>query len=175
MAGAAGCGGDADSCGPGGAPDVGVVATGGGVTMTFGNLVGRVNNDCRTSDAPSGVISVTLTGQQSDGSGQITLCIARPDLLAKQSQPLVADVPGSGGILIVDLDGSAVNCSFSVDQTMPVTGSATSTGLCSNGSDPAGFALSLDGAVALKRTCGTTVDSLSVSLRGRVAVDYSAN
>jgi catechol 2,3-dioxygenase-like lactoylglutathione lyase family enzyme len=36
--------------------------------------------------------------------------------------------------------------------------------------DAAGFALALDGALSLKRTCGATIDAVQVTLRGRVAV-----
>jgi len=175
LIGAAACGGGGggDSCGPGGAPGSGLVASGGAVTLTYGNLVGGINNDCPAADAPAGVISMTIHGTQSDGTGQITLCVARPDLLATQAQALGHDVAGAA-IRVIDIAGTATSCSFKVDRAQPVTGSATSSGLClvngGNASDPAGFALVLDGALALTRTCGATVDSLGVTLRGRVAV-----
>ena len=38
--GAAGCGGGDDSCGTGGAPEVGLVAAGGGASMSYGALTG---------------------------------------------------------------------------------------------------------------------------------------
>jgi len=166
---AAGCGSSDDSCGPGGAPAAGVVANHDAVTLTYGNLTGGLNNDCPASDAPSGVVSMTIHGTQTDGAGQITLCIARPDLLAKQALALGHDV-ASAQVRVIDLAGTATNCSFAIDRAQPVTGDATSSGLCSNGNDPAGFALVLDGALSLTRTCGATIDSLSVALRGRVAV-----
>jgi len=166
---AAGCGDSADSCGPGGAPATGLVANRDAVTLTYGNLVAGRNNDCPASDAPAGVISLTIHGTQSDGSGQLTLCIARPDLLAKQAQALGGDVAGTP-VRVIDIAGTATNCSFDLDRSQPVTGSATASGLCGDGVDPAGFALVLDGALALTRTCGQAVDSLSVTLRGRVAV-----
>ncbi len=158
-----------DSCGPNGAPATGVVASGDTVTMTFGNLTGGLNNDCPAADAPAGVISLSIHGTQTDGTGLFTLCIARPDLLAKSDQALGPDASGSA-VRVIDVSGTANNCTLTLDKTRLPTGTASSTGLCGNGSDKHGFALVVDGAVPLTRTCGSTVDSVSVTLRGRVAV-----
>jgi hypothetical protein len=158
-----------DSCGPGGAPDTGLVAAGDAVALTYGNLVSGLNNDCPASDAPAGVVSLTIIGMQVGGSGFITLCVARPDLLATQAQALGLDVPGAE-VRIVDLVGIADSCSFAIDSSQPATGSATASGLCGNGSDAAGFALALDGSLSLTRTCGATLDSVRVTLDGRIAV-----
>ena len=166
---AAGAGCSDDSCGPGGAPATGLVASGDAVTLTYGNLTGGLNNDCPASDAPAGVISLSIHGTQSDGTGRITLCVARPDRLASASQALGLNVPGAE-VRIVDLAGSASGCSFTIDGTQPATGTATSSGLCGNGSDAAGFALVLDGALSLTRSCATGDDSIRVALHGRVAV-----
>ena len=165
----AGCGGG-DSCGPGGAPDTGLVASGGGLTLTYGQLRGSPNRDCPSTGAPSGVISLSIDGKQTDAgaSGLITLCIGRPDLLASQSLSLGAEP--STDVHVVDLSGTANGCMLTVDRSQPPDGTASSSGLCGNGSDAAGFALVLDATVALTRTCGTTVDSVPVTLRGRVAV-----
>ena len=169
---AAGAGCSDDSCGPGDAPVNGLVASDSQITLTYGQLGAAQNNDCRDPDAPAGVISLTIRGMQTDATGFITLCVARPDLLAKQAQALGPDAAGSE-VRLVDLSGTASTCRFTIDRTasaQPITGSVTSSGLCGNGSDAAGFALALDGAVSLARTCGTTTDSLRVTLNGRVAV-----
>ncbi len=158
-----------DTCGPNGAPATGIVASGDNTTMTFGNLTGGLNNDCPAADAPSGVVSLSVHGTQTDGTGLLTLCIARPDLLAKSDQALGPDAAGSE-VHVVDVSGTSNNCTFTLDKTRLPTGMASSTGLCGNGSDKHGFALVVDGAIPLTRTCGTTVDSVSVTLRGRVAV-----
>jgi hypothetical protein len=42
--------------------------------------------------------------------------------------------------------------------------------VCENGDSPEGFALSIDGEVSLRRTCGATIDMVDMSLRGKVAV-----
>jgi hypothetical protein len=172
VAGAAGAGCSDDSCGPGGAPVSGLVASGPQVTLTYGQLLAGQNNDCPAPDAPAGVISLTIRGTQTDATGFITLCVARPDLLVKQAQALGPDAAGSE-VRLVDMSGTASTCRLAIDRTasaQPITGSVTSSGLCGNGSDAAGFALALDGAVSLARTCGTTTDSLRVTLSGRVAV-----
>jgi hypothetical protein len=163
---APGCG--DDSCGPGGAPDTGLVASGGGVSVTYGHLSGSPNRDCPDASAPASVISLTIMGTQSDGTGLFTLCIGRPDLLASQSLNLGVDT--SSQVRVVDLTASATNCTLAIDRSHPPTGTATSTGMCGNGSDAAGFALSIDASLTYTRTCGSTVDSVPVMLRGRVAV-----
>jgi hypothetical protein len=171
----AACGGggsspDASVCGPGDAPAS--LATGSAASLTFSHLSGGLNNDCPAAGAPAGVVSMTITGTQTDNTGQIgliTLCVARPDQLASSSQSLGPDVAGSQ-VRIVDLSGKASGCSFALDRGQPISGTATSSGLCQSGRDPAGFALSLDGTLSLTRTCGATVDSVQVTLSGRVAV-----
>lgn len=169
VAGAAACTGCSDdSCGPGGAPDTGLVAQGDAVTLTYGHLIGGLNNDCPASDAPSGVISLSIHGMQTDGSGLVTLCVARPDLLTKQAQALGLDA--GAAVRVIDVTGSANSCSFTIDHSRPSTGTASSSGLCGNGGDAAGFALVVDGSLSLTRHCGTTDDSLQVTLHGRVAV-----
>jgi hypothetical protein len=165
---APGCGGD-DSCGPGGAPDNGLVASGGGATLTFGGLTAGPNGDCPAADAPTGLKSLTIDGAGS--SGLVTLCVSRPDLLARQPQTIELDIPGSAAqARLVDLIGTANNCTFSVDRSQAVTGTVSSTGLCGNGVDAAGFALVVDVALSLTRTCGQTIDAVPATLSGRVAV-----
>ena len=168
--GAVGCGGGGDSCGPGGAPASGLVASGGGLALTYGQLRGSPNRDCPSAGAPSSVISLTIAGMQTDAgsSGLITLCIGRPDLLADQSLALGAEP--TTDVHVVDLNGTAGGCTLTVDRSHPPAGTASATGLCGNGSDAAGFALTLDATLALTRTCGSTVDTVPVTLRGRVAV-----
>jgi hypothetical protein len=97
------------------------------------------------------------------------LCVGRPDLLARQAQALGHDVAGAE-VRLIDVRGTSGACSYTIDRGQPATGTATSTGLCGNGGDAAGFALSIDGAASLTRTCGTTVDSVHVTLHGKVAV-----
>lgn len=157
-----------DSCGPGGAPDTGLIAGSDAVTLTYGHLTGGLNNDCPANDAPPGVISLSIHGTQSDGSGLVTLCVARPDLLAKQAQGLGLDAGAQ--VRVIDVTGTASSCSFAIDKSQPATGNATASGLCGNGSDAAGFALVLDGSLSLTRTCGAIVDSLRITLHGRIAV-----
>jgi len=164
---AAGCGGD-DACGPGGATS-GLTATAGTATISYGTLTSGLNNDCPASDAPAGVVSVTVFGFQVGGAGSITLCISRPDKLADNSQTLGHDA-ASAQVRIVDLNGDVDGCSYTVDRAKPITGIATAHGMCDNGADPAGFALTLEGMLSFTRTCDTTTDSVQVMLHGTETV-----
>lgn len=164
-AGAAGC--SDDNCGPRGAPAVGIVASDSGVTMTYGNFSGSPNNDCPDPAAPSGVISLTIVGTQSDGTGLLTLCVGRPDLLASGAP---AFGPDPGQIHVIDFNGTANNCTLTIDKTQPPSGVAASSGMCGNGSDAAGFAIQFNAAFIFKRTCGATIDSPLLAVRGLVAV-----
>src|ERR1044071_8350015 len=160
LAGAPGCG--DDSCGPGGAPDVGAVASGSGVTVTYGHLNGAPNRDCPDAAAPANVIGLSIHGTQTDGTGLITLCIGRPDLLAKQALTFRAEPAAQ--VHVIDFNGTANNCTLTIDRSQPPTGTATSSGMCSNGGDPAGFALVLDASLTFTRTCGAAVDTVPVTL-----------
>jgi hypothetical protein len=169
IAGAAGCG--DDSCGPGGVSSVGLIASNPAVILTYGQLTAGLNNDCPASDAPSGVISMTIGGMQLDGQGRITLCVGRPDLLETRELSLGFDA--AAPVRVVDLVGSDPSCTYAVDRKMPLAGMAHASGLCGNGADPAGFAMVLDASLSLTRTCGTTVDTTPVLLHGRIAVAAS--
>ena len=164
----AGCG-DGETCGPGGASKTGLTATGDNVALTWGTLTSGLNNDCPDSAAPAGVVSVTIFGFQSGGAGSITLCVSRPDRLAEGSQTLGHD-SASAQVRIVDLNGDADVCTYTIDRDKPVTGTATASGLCDNANDPAGFAITLDATLTFTRTCDTTTDTVQVNLRGTNAV-----
>jgi hypothetical protein len=155
-----------DSCGPGDAPDFGILASSADVTLTFGNLSSGQNNDCPDPAAPAGVISVTIQGSQQDGPGLLTLCIGRPDLLESGTLPL-----GTAGVRIIDLRGDDPNgCMYTFDSSRPTTGNVLAKGLCDNGANAAGYSLTVNGNVSLKRTCVTTIDTIAVSFQGTAAV-----
>jgi len=170
----AACDDGSSTCGPGSAPANGVSASSVDVTLTYGGLEAGLNNDCPDPAAPAGVVSMTIAGTQVDGTGLFTICVPRPDRLGSEELALSIDIPGMvqpGQVAIVDVSGTDVAaCTYSFDATRPPTGSATATGLCDNGANPDGFALILDGAISLQRTCGTTVDQIGVTLKGTVAV-----
>jgi hypothetical protein len=156
-----GCGND---CGPMGASDVGLVASSDMVTLTYGHLSASANNDCPAAGAPAGVVSLTIAGVQTDGTGLITLCVPRPDQLASMALPLGSDVK------VVDASGDYMSCTFALDTTRIPTGTVKGAGMCGNGTDHAGFQLVFDGGLPLRRTCGATLDSVAVTLRGTIAV-----
>jgi hypothetical protein len=166
--GPAGC--SDDNCGPGSAASSGLVASAEMVALNYGGLSGLLGNDCPDPAAPPGVISLSIEGRQvGDPLGLITFCIPRPDLLMQGDRTLGLAV-GNSDVRIIDLQGSADGCSFRLDSSRLPTGIAQATGVCENGDSPDGFALAVDGALSLRRTCGTNVDTVGVFLRGRVAV-----
>lgn len=154
-----------DECGPGAAPDFGIHAASADVSLTYGNLTSGQNNDCPDPDAPSGVVSLTIQGSQQDGPGLLTLCIARPDKIASGELPF-----GVGQVQIIDLNGEADGCSFTIDRMRPTLGTASTSGLCDNGANPAGYALTVDGNLSLTRTCPTMNDTIAVSFTGTAAI-----
>lgn len=154
-----------DECGPGDATNTGIVASSADVTLVFADITSGRNNDCPSTGAPEGVISLTLEGKQTDGPGLLTLCIGRPDLLQEGSIPL-----GVSGAQIIDLNGMKDNCSYAYDSTRPVTGTVTSAGLCDYGDNAAGYALTVDGAVSMTRNCGGTMDTIAVTFDGTTAI-----
>jgi hypothetical protein len=154
-----------DACGPSGAPAAGLVASATGVTLTYGGLLAGQNNDCPDPAAPEGVVSLTIAGQQTDGTGIVTLCIARPDKLADKAQGLGPDAATSE-VRLVDLTGTSAGCSYTLGSA--VTGTVSASGMCGDGADPAGFALDITATVTLNRACMS--DTIEVQLSGRTAV-----
>jgi hypothetical protein len=153
-----------DACGPGSAPDNGLVAGDVDNKLTFGGLASSANNDCPDPSAPSGVVSLTVSGTQTDGTGFITLCISRPDQLS------AGVALGAAGLRIIDLMGQANGCDYKIESTRPVTGTAKATGVCDNGAS-GGYALTIDGHISLTKTCATSSETLAVNLVGTVAVN----
>lgn len=141
------CGGD--DCGPHGASAVGLFVQNDAVKLTFGGLEASPNHDCPDDSAPN-VESLTIQGVQTDGSGAVTFCIPRPDKLTSD-EALGDDIPNSTIVHIVDLRGiGSDSCPYTIDQSAPPTGSMKADGICDNGANNAGFALSVDGDVSMK-------------------------
>lgn len=165
----AGCGDDAPVCGDDGAPAAGLTVTTPDGAITYGGLTGLLGNDCPDHSAPSGVVSLTIEGTQTDGPGLFTICVPRPDQLMAGPRSLgTALVPGD--IHLIDVQGSAGACTFTLASTEAPSGAGSATGVCEDGVSPEGFALELDGMLVLRRTCGATVDTVTVTIAGRVAV-----
>lgn len=165
----AGCPSDGESCGPDDAPAVGITASNGtDVTLTYGNLSSLSGNDCPDPMAPSGVVSLSIEGRQEGGTGLLTFCIPRPDLL-KDGRTL-GNTSSSGQMRVIDFSATANGCTFDDISAMPPTGKGTGFGVCKNGTDAAGFALEITGTITATRTCGANVDTVSLTLAGKVAV-----
>jgi hypothetical protein len=147
-------------------PDEGLAAIGPEVELAYDSLEYGENNDCPEADAPEGVISLTIAGRQIGGIGRFTLCIGRPDLFG-QALELGPDEVGVP-VRIIDVTGEANGCSFSFDDTVAPTGTARTEGLCDAGADLSGFTLIVDGTVTLERDCGGVIDTVDVTLAGRI-------
>ncbi len=150
-----------DACGPGTAAAFGLVASDADITLTYGNMTAGVNNDCSDPATPD-VISLTIDGIQQDGTSLITFCVPHPDRLASGLQL-------GSEFRIIDFRGELDGCSYEYAGGVP-TGTVTGTGVCDDGSNPAGFALTFDGDFVLRRSCQTSTDMIPLTLKGTVAV-----
>jgi hypothetical protein len=159
VAGLAGC--SDDTCGPGDAPDNGLVAGDQDQKLTFGGLRSSANHDCPDAEKPE--LSVSIMGSQTDGQGLLTLCIPRPDKLQD-------GLPLGTGVQIIDLRGQFNGCDYAIETARPVQGTVSGKGVCDNGTNNAGYALVFDGHISLHRTCPTATDTIAVNLSGSVAV-----
>ena len=113
-----------NSCGPMGAPDVGLAASSDQVVLTYGHLSALAGNDCPDPAAPTGVVSQSITGMQTDGTGLITFCVPRPDQLMSGMRTL-GTATSMAQVRIIDVMGAATNCNYTLDSTRIPTGSAT--------------------------------------------------
>lgn len=162
---ASGCG--DDSCGPGGAPDVGIVAASAGVEMTYGNFSAGPHHDC--PDTTSSVESLTFGGVQMGSGNLVTFCAPRPDQLP-------TGVAIGTGFRIIDFAGEAKGCSYCFTGGA-TDGTASAAGVCDDGTNPAGFALTLDGHVTLSEFCPANLmcppgsgTPVTLQLSGTVAI-----
>ncbi len=158
---------DDDSCGPGDEEAPGVTVA----TITFGNFAASANNDCPPT-AGQHPTSVTVQGEQvsPEVPGQfLVLCLPRPDLI--DDQP-VSFTDGER-LELVDLfgqDGDGCTIGFD-DSAEPGSAAASFSGFCDNGTNEAGFALTLSGNLPIARTCGADpAESDVAALDGRAAV-----
>ncbi len=152
-----------------GAEPEALLASSADVVLTYGGLTALAGNDCPAMDAPAGVVSLSVEGRQTDGTGLITFCIARPDQFEGARRNLGTSL-SMADVRIFDLTGTANNCTFTFDSSRPPTGFATGLGVCADGTDPAGFGVDFDGAISLRRNCNGTMDTVAVTLTGLVAV-----
>lgn len=168
----AGCSDDA-TCGPGAATADGATLTVDGQTFRYGGWIGGQNNDCNIIG--TGVISVTVAGTQTGDTSPLTLCLPRPDLLDATPVALTHDrIPPAADDRAQLIDAVAVlagGCVARLDSTLPLAATASFTGLCDDGGDPAGFAVTLAGTIPVNVTCGGGAPTASTAtLGGTVAV-----
>ena len=168
----AGCG--DDECGPMGAPSSGLTVSSADVTLVYENLTSLAGNDCPDPAAPAGVVSISIEGHQvGNPTGRLTLCIPRMDLMtpgSAHSLGTASSMADVENVRIIDMSGEFEGCTFAFDSSRPPTGNVGGIGVCGNGDSDAGFALDIDGNLSLRRTCGSTIDSVAVQVTGKIAV-----
>ncbi len=164
-----GCGDGDEHCGPGELSEHGIVASSADAVLTFDHLTALAGNDCPDPMAPEGVVSLSIEGEQIDGTGLITLCVPRPDQLVL-GQRTLGTFTSMADVRIVDLTGEYQGCTFKFDPTRPPLGKVGALGVCDNGTHIEGFRLDVDGSISIRRTCGPTIDYLAITLQGRAAV-----
>jgi hypothetical protein len=157
-----------DTCGIGDASDS-IPLTGSGLTITYDTFQGGANNDCPDPNAPEGVVSITIEAKQADGTSAdfLTFCIPRIDEL---SQGGTIGTATTGDVRVIDVDGTSGGCTVNLDAATPPTGSASASGVCANGTDASGFALTLDGMVSVEKNCAGAIEVTTMTIAGTVAV-----
>ena len=167
--GAAGCS-DGESCGPGDEEAPGLRVE----DIVFGQMTASPNNDCPppAGDPPT---AITIQGTQTEPAapGQfLVFCLPRPDLIDEEP----VSFTDSERIELVDLFGrDPEGCELRFDDSAePGSGSVTFSGFCADGTDSAGFALSMTGVLPFIRTCdGEDPTPVTAELGGRAAVAAS--
>ena len=164
---------DDPTCGSLGAPPSGMLVAGGGVSLEFGEFTSGANNDCPDLAIPieSRTTSVTIFAKLAGGSpGFLTACLQHPESSNTTGRDIGAD-QSEADIQIVDVTAMTGGCTYTLSNAAPPTGLGQTEGSCDNGTNPAGFALVLDGMLKLDKTCGANpVEVIDVTLSGRVAV-----
>jgi hypothetical protein len=174
-----GCSSDDDgiteTCGPSGAPTIGMTMQVGTEIVTYGGFAASENNDCTIPS--SGVISVSVHGMQNGGDQPFTLCLPRPDLLGPMEVPLVPSrVPPmeTDRAMLIDT-GAALSdgCIISKDITQLPTATVRFLGYCDGGAHPDGYAVEVSGNVPLIKNCNAVETQVTGILGGRVAVEVT--
>lgn len=171
-----GCGGGDDAaCGPGDPAMyegiTGAALSGDPVTIAWEGFTSGPNNDCTPDDG--GATSLTIQGTQPESGFAITFCVPRPDTIGGDPVALVyASEEHPGPVEVVDmsamLDG---DCILTKDPDTAPSGTVTFIGLCGDGIDPAGYAISVDANVAGLMACaGGAPEAVTITLSGATAV-----
>jgi hypothetical protein len=163
---------DDSSCGTGGAAAAGAPSTVGTETVAFTAFTAGRNSDCQING--SGVVSVTVAGHQLNDTAPLTLCLPRPDLIETAPVTLTKDElppPVTDRAQLIDAVAIlAGGCVARLDATRAYAATATFAGMCDDGTNAAGFALTLAGQVPVTVTCAGNPTAAMATLAGTVAV-----
>ena len=151
----AGCSDDPVRCGPGEIETAGItaVATTPELNVVWGELEASANNDCPPpGGAGSGAISLTLDGRQLDpaGDSRLTLCLPRPDQIGAGPAALADE----SLVQIINTNADLGDgCRLQLDRNAAASGTITFAGFCADGTDSAGFAISVAGTIPIVVLC----------------------
>jgi hypothetical protein len=163
---AAGCG--DDDCGPGDVPAIGLFVDTGASQLSYGDGTSSPNNDCPTAGSPT---SLTVDVFQVDPAPaqerSLVLCLPRPEALGDAP----VDIADDTQVLVIDVFADEDDCLISIDRSRQVSGTATFTGFCENGTDPAGYALGIDAEIPAIRSCPGGDEPIDLAVSGEVALE----
>lgn len=149
------------TCGPGTTPSGEIDVAVAGATLVFSQFAASPNNDCPDPTAPSGVVSLTITSSAPSGAF-FTICTGRPDLLDH-------GLTFGTNAIVVDISEAAGSCTYTLAGGA-ASGTLDAVGSCANGTDHAGFAMTVDASAMLAQSCGGTPTQVSATITGTVAV-----
>ena len=164
---AAGCGND-PVCGPGDVSARGLIVETGLGPLTYGDGTSSPNNDCPVDGAPTSLtIEIVQVDPPTVEERALVLCLPRPDQIG--SEPI--DLADDSRIQVIDIFADEADCLISIDRSRPVSGTATFTGFCDDGTAPDGYALGLSGTIPATRTCRGGDEAIELTLSGELALD----
>lgn len=160
------CDGD-EVCGPEAGLATTVSAAVGNQTLTYEDWRASPNNDCGETGGP---VSLTLEATQVGTNRGFTLCFPRPDKLSG-----LIDLTSTDLIQVIDVFADLEpDCLVSLDRTKSSSGSIDFSGVCSDGTDPAGFGMTMQLNIPVTLTCGADITETAMVISAPVAVTATA-
>lgn len=162
-----GCGDDA-VCGPGEVPAVGLSIDTGDAVLGYGNGTSSPNNDCPTDGSATALtVEVFQVEPAPADPRSLVLCLPRPEAIGDAA----VDIADTTLVQVIDVFADVDDCFISVDRGRAPSGTATFSGFCENGTDPAGYALGIDAVIPATRSCAGVDEAIDLAVSGAVALD----
>ena len=137
--------------------------------ITYGAGTTSPNNDCSVDEAPTSLtIDIVQVAPLTAERRALILCVPRPDRL--DTELALTDDSVTTGVQVIDIFADDDDCLISIDRTRAISGTATFAGACSDGTDPAGYALNLSGEIPATATCPTETNAITLTVSGELAI-----